>query len=365
MKIFSRKKAPSANIDSTKGIAKTICEVLQDFDIACRIHKTNIGPKVTQYIIRLDQHNQLTKVIELEVNIALILKSQVVRIVILSEKDRLVSIEVPSQKATTLSASSLMNTAIWQRSRSKSCFMVGQDVYGETILADLAINRHILIAGQTGSGKSTLLYIILASLLTRNTPETLRLILIDPKRVEFFLFNKTPHLQMPIITDPEESKEAFGWLVEESAGREQLLVDNSAISIDQLEPRPPRIVIVCDELSDLMMAYPKDVELTVNKVSNSPYDLGIHFIFSTSRPSANVLTDPLKIAMPTHWALTTNSQYDSESILGITGAEKLLGRGDMLMKNDVDDSLRRVQVAHTSDEEIARIINDVTKDSDK
>ena len=152
MKIFSRKKAPSANIDSTKGIAKTICEVLQDFDIACRIHKTNIGPKVTQYIIRLDQHNQLTKVIELEVNIALILKSQVVRIVILSEKDRLVSIEVPSQKATTLSASSLMNTAIWQRSRSKSCFMVGQDVYGETILADLAINRHILIAGQTGSG---------------------------------------------------------------------------------------------------------------------------------------------------------------------------------------------------------------------
>ena len=365
MKIFNRKKASTANTDSTKGIAKTICEVLQDFDIACRIHKTNIGPKVTQYIIRLDQHNQLTKVIELEANIALALKSQVVRIVILSEKDRLVSIEVPSQKEATLSVSSLMNTAIWQKSKSKSCFIVGQDVSGETILADLAINRHILIAGQTGSGKSTLLYTILASLLTRNTPDTLKLILIDPKRVEFLPFNKTPHLQMPIITDSEESKEAFDWLIEESVRREQLLVGGGATSIDQLTPKPPRTVIVCDELSDLMMTCPKNIESTVGKVSNSPYDLGIHFIFSTSRPSANVFTDSLKAEIPTHWALTTNSQHDSVSILGAAGAEKLLGRGDMLMKNSVDDSLQRVQVAHASDEEIVRVINNVAEDSDK
>ena len=358
--LLPRPKDSIADAGDIRGNADVIREVLAEFDIAAKVRETNVGPKVTSYVLKIKPPTPIQKVSALEVNIALSLKAQAIRVEVMSEKRRLVTIEVPNLRSAVLPISSMLSSAEWKKSVSQTSFIIGKDVYGKVITSDLGAGEHILFAGQTGSGKSVLNNAILASLLSRNTPETLKLILVDPKQVEFAPYKDVPHLQMPVITSPKGYAEALNWLSEESDRRTQLIAASGADSIDEFngisEIILPRVVVVCDEISDLMMNDARHVETTVHAIANSPKDLGIHFILSTSRPSMDVVTESLRSSMSTRWALTMASQVDSMTILEVPGAEKLLGQGDMLLKSDTGETLQRIQIAHIGDDDVSSIV---------
>lgn len=358
-----------ADAGDIRSNADSIRKVLEEFGVKSKVVEANVGLKVTQYILKISKLSSPSKVLALENNIALVLIASSVRIEIVSAKKRLVAVEVPNIKPAILPISVLLNSREWKNTKSLTSFVVGKNMRGEVVLSDLAMDKSILFAGQTGSGKSVMHNTILSSLLSRNTPDTLKLILIDPKQVEMAPYEGLPHLQMPVILNLDEWTKACNWLTEETDRRTHLLSSSNSFSIDDYNKssgtKLPRIVVACDEISDLMMINDgKIVESTVSRVSDASVDVGIHFIFSTSRPSTDVFTETLKSSMQTHWAFTVASKVDSETILGVSGAEKLLGQGDMLMKDNTDNTLRRVQAAFISDDEVSDRVNRIIEEND-
>lgn len=357
MKPSDNRQESIADAGDIRGNADAIRKVLEEFGVKSKAVEANVGLKITQYVFKIGRLSSPNKVQALEANIALALSALSVRVEVISTTKRLVAIEIPNVKSAILPISILLNSREWKNTKNLTSFVIGKDMRGEIVISDLSKDKNILFAGQTGSGKSVLHNTILASLLSRNTPETLKLILIDPKQVEMAPYEGLPHLQMPVITDPKGWKDVFDWLIKEHSRRTQLLRYSDFGSIDEYnnnaETILPRIVVVCDEISDLMMNDSEHVEYTVHKITSCSMDLGIHFIFSTSRPSIDVFTESLKSSMQTHWAFTVASKVDSETVLGVSGAEKLLGQGDMIMKDNRDNTLRRVQAAFISDSEVA------------
>jgi len=353
-------KVDKADAGDVEGNAQSIKETLRNFSIDVEMEGANVGPRVTQYTLRPPTGVKLTKLTALENNLALDLAATSIRMEAPIPGKRAVGIEVPNVKAATVRLSSLLQSDDWLKATGSLTFAIGKDIVGRPVVADLAKMPHLLVAGQTGSGKSVMINDILTSLLYRNSPSTLKLILVDPKQVELTPYNDIPHLLTPVINEPEKTISALKWAVAEMERRLRTMAEVSKRNIEEYNnlkdtDNMPYIVIVIDELSDLMMMAARDVEALIVRIAQKARAAGIHLILATQRPSVDVITGLIKANVPGRIAFTTQSQVDSRTIIDQAGANKLLGRGDMLLLTSDMPAPKRVQAAFVSDEETVKI----------
>lgn len=353
-------KQDKANAGDVEGNAKTIQESFANFNIHVEMEGANIGPRVTQYTLKPPAGTKLTKITALENNLALDLAAHSIRIEAPIPGKRAVGIEVPNIKSATVRLSNLLQSPQWAEVKGPLGFAIGKDIAGSPIVADLAKMPHLLVAGQTGSGKSVMINTILTSLLYRNSPSDLKLILVDPKTVEMAPYADIPHLLTPVITEPEKCISALKWAVAEMERRYRTLAEAKKRNIEEYnnlkqEEGMPYIVIVIDELADLMMMAARDVEALIVRIAQKARAVGIHLILATQRPSVDVITGLIKANVPARIAFTTASQVDSRTIIDQMGAEKLLGRGDMLLLTADMPKPKRVQAALIEDDETHKI----------
>lgn len=353
-------KQDKADAGDVEGNAKQIKESLGNFNIDATMEGANIGPRVTQYTLRPPNGVKLTKIKALEDNLALDLAAQTIRIEAPIPGKRAVGIEVPNVKQAHVRVSSILQTNEWQNRKGNLNIAVGKDISGAPVIDDLDKMPHILVAGQTGSGKSVMINTILTSLLYRNTPSDLKLIMVDPKQVELKPYDGIPHLLTPVITEPEKCISALKWTVAEMERRYKALSEvhkRNILEYNELkkEEGMPYIVIVIDELADLMMMAARDVEALIVRIAQKARAVGIHLILATQRPSVDVITGLIKANIPARVAFTTASQVDSRTIIDQMGAEKLLGRGDMLYQTAEMPKPKRIQGALITDEETNKI----------
>lgn len=359
--------------------ARIIKDTLHEFNIDVDMEGANIGPKVTQYTLRPPSGVKLTRITALETNIALNLAAQSLRIEAPIPGKRAVGIEVPNLRAADVRLYGVLESKEWKKANDPLSFAVGKDISGDTVVCELNKMPHLLIAGQTGSGKSVMINTLLTSLLYRNSPSEMKLILVDPKQVEMAPYEDIPHLLTPIINEPEKTISALKWAVNEMERRYKLLADNKIREIKSYnkmirakgkkievmdedgvlqkhdDGAMPYIVIVIDELSDLMMVAARDVEALIVRLAQKARAVGIHLVLATQRPSVDVITGLIKANVPARIAFTVASQVDSRTILDQIGAEKLLGQGDMLLLTGGMSKPKRVQGAWVTDEEVNKI----------
>lgn len=353
-------KQDKADAGNVEGNAEIIKETLANFNIDVEMEGANIGPRVTQFTLKPPTGVKLTKITALENNLALDLAAHSIRIEAPIPGKRAVGIEVPNLKAATVRISSILQTPDWSESASPLTFVIGKDISGAPVLGDLARMPHLLVAGQTGSGKSVMINGILTSLLYRNSPSDLKLILVDPKQVELKPYDDIPHLLTPVITEPEKCISALKWTVAEMERRYRALSEvhrRNIVEYNNLkkEEGMPYIVIVIDELSDLMMMAARDVESLIVRIAQKARAVGIHLVLATQRPSVDVITGLIKANIPARVAFTTTSQVDSRTIIDQIGAEKLLNMGDMLLTTADNPKPRRVQAALIEDSEALKV----------
>jgi S-DNA-T family DNA segregation ATPase FtsK/SpoIIIE len=358
-------KQDKADAGDVNGNARIIHDTFSNFKIEVEMEGANIGPRVTQYTLKPPADVKLTKITALENNLALDLAAHSIRMEAPIPGKRAVGIEVPNVKAATVRLSSLISSNEWANSTSPLTFTIGKDITGKAVVADLAAMPHLLIAGQTGAGKSVMINTLITSLLYRNSPADLKLILVDPKQVELGSYNELPHLLSPVINEPEKCISALKWAVAEMDRRlkAMALVSKRNIAeynaIDEGEGMP-YIVIVIDELADLMMMAARDVEALIVRLAQKARAAGIHLVLATQRPSVDVITGLIKANVPARIAFTVASQIDSRTIIDQMGAEKLLGRGDMLLLTSDMPKPKRVQAAFIEHGEITKV-NDFIK----
>lgn len=355
-------KQDKADAGDVEGNAEIIRETYANFNINVEMEGANIGPRVTQYTLKPPTGVKLTKITALENNLALDLAAHSIRMEAPIPGKRAVGIEVPNIKAATVRMSSILQTPQWSGVKSPLSFVIGKDIAGQPILGDLAKMPHLLVAGQTGSGKSVMINDILTSLLYRNSPSDLKLILVDPKQVELKPYNDIPHLLTPVITEPEKCISALKWTVAEMERRYRALADVNRRNIIEYnnfkkEEGMPYIVVVIDELADLMMMAARDVEALIVRIAQKARAVGIHLVLATQRPSVDVITGLIKANVPARIAFTTASQVDSRTIIDQIGAEKLLGMGDMLLSTADMPKPKRVQAAFITDDETLKVMD--------
>lgn len=378
--LLEKKQSP-ANAGDVQQNAQIIKDTLSEFNIDVEMEGANIGPKVTQYTLSPPSGVKLTKITALETNIALNLAAQTIRIEAPIPGRRAVGIEVPNRKAADVRLYGVLTSKQWVEGHEPLAFGIGRDIAGEAVVGELNKMPHLLIAGQTGSGKSVMINTLLTSLLYRNSPSEMKLILVDPKQVEMASYEDIPHLLTPVITEPEKTISALKWAVNEMERRYKLLAEKrikdiktyntkmaaggTKISVkddegnmqEHEEGAMPYIVIVIDELADLMMVAGRDVEALIVRLAQKARAVGIHLVLATQRPSVNVITGLIKANIPARIAFTVASQVDSRTILDQVGAEKLLGQGDMLMYTPSMSKPIRVQGAWVTDDEVEKITN--------
>ncbi len=353
-------KQDKADAGDVEGNAEIIRETYANFNINVDMEGANIGPRVTQYTLKPPTGVKLTKITALENNLALDLAAHSIRMEAPIPGKRAVGIEVPNIKAATVRMSSILQTPQWATMKGPLSFVIGKDIAGQPILGDLAKMPHLLVAGQTGSGKSVMINDILTSLLYRNSPADLKLILVDPKQVELKPYNDIPHLLTPVITEPEKCISALKWTVAEMERRYRALADVNRRNIVEYnnlkkEEGMPYVVVVIDELADLMMMAARDVEALIVRIAQKARAVGIHLVLATQRPSVDVITGLIKANVPARIAFTTASQVDSRTIIDQVGAEKLLGMGDMLLTTADVPKPRRIQAAFITDDETLKV----------
>ena len=373
------KKQSPADAGDVQQNAQIIKDTLNEFNIAVDMEGANIGPKVTQYTLRPPSGVKLTRITQLETNIALNLAAQSLRIEAPIPGQKAVGIEVPNRKAADVRLHSIITSPSWKASSEPLPFAIGKDISGQAVIGELNKMPHLLIAGQTGSGKSVMINTLLTSLLYRNSPSDMKLILVDPKQVEMAPYEDIPHLITPVITEPEKTISALKWAVNEMERRYSLLAEHKVrdihtyntmmkngakkVTVSDEEGIPqqhkdgamPYIVIVIDELADLMMAAARDVEALIVRIAQKARAVGIHLVLATQRPSVDVITGLIKANVPARIAFTVASQIDSRTILDQVGAEKLLGQGDMLLLTPSMSKPKRIQGAWVTDEEVTKI----------
>ena len=357
--LLEKKQSP-ADAGDVKHNAQIIKDTLSEFSIDVDMEGANIGPKVTQYTLKPPSGVKLNRISALETNIALNLAAQALRIEAPIPGQRAVGIEVPNRKAADVRLYGILTAKQWSGATEPLSFAVGKDIAGDAVVGELNKMPHLLIAGQTGSGKSVMINTLLSSLLYRNSPSDMRLILVDPKQVEMTPYADIPHLLTPIITEPEKTISALKWAVNEMERRYSLLAevkvrDIKSYNAKKPEERMPYIVIVIDELADLMMVAARDVEALIVRLAQKARAVGVHLVLATQRPSVDVITGLIKANVPARIAFTVASQVDSRTILDQVGAEKLLGQGDMLMLTPAMSKPKRIQGAWVTDDEVNKI----------
>ena len=340
-------------------------ETLASFRIEAHIINVTRGPSVTRYEVELEKGVRLSKLTNSAVDIALSLGVSGVRIAAVPGKISIVGIEVPNQSVNTVSLREVIESNTFHAAKSKSSFAVGKDIGGASIVGNIAKLPHMLIAGTTGSGKSVCMNSIIISLLYKASPEEVKLIMIDPKMVELGIYNGIPHLLIPVVTDPKKAAGSLQWAVTEMMRRYKAMSDvgvrdlesyNSIVEKQEDGPqRLPQVVVIIDELADLMLVAAKEVEESICRIAQMGRAAGIHLIIATQRPSAEVITGLMKANIPSRIAFAVSSAMESRIILDSQGAEKLVGRGDMLYSPIGSGKPRRVQGCFVSDGEVEAV----------
>ena len=359
------------SVGDLKANANIIKRTLESFGIIVEMGEINVGPTVTQYTLKPTEGVKLSSITALQNDLALALAAHPLRIEAPIPGKSLVGIEVPNKSVALVRLGSLLKEIDFQKDGTLLNMVLGRDVEGRVVTADLSKMPHLLIAGATGSGKSVCIHSIISTFLFKNSPSTLRLILVDPKRVELARYNGIPHLLTPVITDNKKVLPTLRWAVEEMGRRYDLLSQYQARDIESYNNKAlarnenilPYIVIIIDELADLMMYYGRDLETFIIRIAQMARATGIHLIVSTQRPSVEVITGLIKANITARIAFQVASQVDSRTILDMAGAEKLLGHGDMLFLSPESSKPRRIQGAYLSEAEIDRLVEFIIKNS--
>ncbi len=340
---------------------RVIEETLAHFSIAAKVVEVNVGPVVTRYELKPAAGVKLSRIEALQDDLALALAARSLRIEAPVPGKSVVGIEIPNLAIGLVSVRDVVQSALFKAAGSKLAVALGRDIAGGPVLADLGKLPHLLVAGQTGSGKSVCINAIITSLMLNATPEEARLLLIDPKRVELTNFNGIPHLLVPVITDHDKILTALRWATGEMDRRYRLFAQTGVRNIDRYNEgrapgeRIPYIVVIVDELADLMILAPIDVEEAITRIAQLARATGIHLVIATQRPSVEVITGLIKANIPARIAFAMASSIDSRTILDLTGAEKLLGRGDMLFLPPDQAKPVRAQGVYVSDRELDRV----------
>lgn len=378
-----------AKVGDVKASSNIIKRTLKNFNIDVEMDEVSIGPTVTRYALKPAEGVRISKIVGLQNNLELALAASPVRIEAPIPGRSLVGIEVPNTAKATIGLASLLTSPEYTDSPKPLQVALGKDITGQAHFANIAKMPHVLIAGTTGSGKSVMIHALVTSLLFRNSPEQLRFIMIDPKRVELTLYNDIPHLLTQVITEPKKAILSLKWAIKEMERRYDILQAEKVRDLtsyhekvykpakeefiakgspeeekDDLPEPLPYIVVVMDELADLMQAYPRELEAAVVRLAQMSRAVGIHLVLATQRPSVNVITGTIKANVPSRMALQVASQVDSRTILDQVGAEKLLGAGDMLFLSGELAKPIRLQAPFITEDELKKIVDYLKDQSD-
>ncbi len=377
--------------------AENLLRILGEFGVEVTLGEIHVGPVITRYEVVPAPGVRVEKISGLDKNIALGMRAQSVRILAPIPGKAAVGVEVPNQKSTPVGLREIIESELWSSARAELPIALGKDVSGKPLISDLSKMPHLLIAGATGSGKSVCINSIVASILYSKSPHDVRMIMVDPKVVELKMFNALPHMLIPVLTEPKKVPAALKWLLREMeqryqifgkvnvrniigfnsrkkgekadaplpaqgalAGLDPLAVDDGIEVPDHL----PYIVVIVDELADLMMVAPAEIETNVARLAQLARAAGIHLIIATQRPSVNVVTGIIKANLPSRIAFQVASQIDSRTIIDTKGAETLIGRGDMLFTPPASSSILRAQGAFVADDEMQAIVDYLKENND-
>jgi S-DNA-T family DNA segregation ATPase FtsK/SpoIIIE len=380
------KSSGKPSVGDIKASANLIKRTLLNFGIDVEMDEVSIGPTVTRYALKPAEGVKLSRIVALKSDLALALAAHPIRIEAPIPGKSLVGIEIPNRTMSSVGLGTLLDEDTFKKNPKPLSVALGKGVTGKTYVSDLAKMPHLLIAGTTGSGKSVTVHNLILSLLYKNGPEDLRLILVDPKRVELTLYNDIPHLLTPVIKEPKKAILALKWAAKEMERRYDLLEKHKCRDIgsyhDNIQKpfyarhesgqeipsdapeRMPYIAIFIDELADIMQAYPRELESGIVRLAQMSRAVGIHLILSTQRPSVNVITGLIKANIPSRLALQVASQIDSRTILDAPGAESLLGKGDMLYQGAEMSKPERMQCANVSEEQVKAVVSFIKKHND-
>lgn len=350
-----------------KAVADTatrLQKTLYSFGVSAKVENVSVGPAITRYELKPAEGVRVSKIANLADDIALNLAAETIRIEAPIPGKQAVGIEVPNKENEVVTLRDIIDCDKFREHKSKLAFALGKDVAGNEVVTDIAKMPHILIAGATGSGKSVCINTMIASIIYKAKPSEVKLVMIDPKVVELSVYNGIPHLLIPVVTDPKKAAGALAWAVQEMVNRYSLFASKNVRdikgyneAIEEQGHKLPQIVIIIDELSDLMMVSPKDVEDSICRLAQMARAAGMHLVIATQRPSVDVITGIIKANIPSRIAFSVSSQVDSRTILDMAGAEKLLGKGDMLFYPAGAPKPTRIQGAFISDKEVEKVVD--------
>ena len=358
----SMKGGKKAIADNATKLQKT----LYNFGVSAKVENVSVGPAITRYELKPAEGVRVSKIANLADDIALNLAAESIRIEAPIPGKQAVGIEIPNKENEVVHLRDIIESSKFSDSQSKLAFALGKDVAGEEIVTDIAKMPHVLIAGSTGSGKSVCINTLITSIIYKAKPSEVKLVLVDPKVVELSVYNGIPHLLIPVVTDPKKAAGALAWAVQEMVNRYSLFAAkgvrdikgyNAALDKENEASKLPQIVIVIDELADLMMVAKNDVEDAICRLAQMARAAGMHLVIATQRPSVDVITGLIKANIPSRIAFAVSSQVDSRTILDMAGAEKLLGKGDMLFYPTGMSKPTRIQGAFISDKDVEKIVD--------
>ena len=366
------KSVRGGGVSDLKEKAIKLENILESFGVDAEVVNIEKGPSITRFELQPKSGVRISKIQSLQDDIKMNLAATSIRISPIPGKT-VVGIEIPNDKTTPVFIKDIITSDEFKEHKSKIAFTVGMDITGNPIIGDLAKMPHVLIAGATGSGKSVCINTLITSILYKATPNEVKLIMVDPKVVELGIYNGIPHLLIPVVTDPKKAAGALNWAVMEMENRYKLFAQSGVRNIEGYnalceknndeEGKLPQIVIIIDELADLMMVASKEVEGYICRIAQLARAAGMHLVIATQRPSVNVITGLIKANVPSRIAFAVTSQIDSRTILDMGGAEKLLGKGDMLYYPAGESKPMRVQGSLIVDKEVERVVNVVKANS--